>query len=95
MTGLHHAQNFSDTAAILAQPDLLISVEPAGCHLAGALGRPCWVLLPAYRCDWRWLRDRDGTPWYPRMRLFRQARRGDWTDVVDTMRQALLRLAQP
>ena len=90
-------RSFSDTAAVLAQLDLLISVDTAGCHLAGALDRPCWVLLPAYRCDWRWLRDREDTPWYGRTRLFRQTRRGDWTDGVEAMRHALLglRRAQP
>nr|WP_145548705.1 tetratricopeptide repeat protein [Variovorax boronicumulans] len=86
--------DFGDTAAILAQLDLLISVDTAACHLAGALGRPCWVLLPAYRVDWRWLRGRDDTPWYPRMRLFRQGRRGDWAGVVDQVRQALGALRQ-
>ncbi|MGC3986324.1 MAG: tetratricopeptide repeat protein [Pseudorhodoferax sp.] len=85
-------EDFSDTAAILAQLDLLVSVDTAACHLAGALGRPCWVLLPAYRVDWRWLRGRDDTPWYPRMRLFRQARRGDWAAVVEQVRQALVLL---
>ena len=82
--------DFSDSAAILAQLDLLISVDTAGCHLAGALGRPCWVLLPAYRVDWRWLRGRADTPWYPRTRLFRQDRRGDWAGVVEQVRQALV-----
>ncbi|GHC78777.1 hypothetical protein GCM10007320_19500 [Pseudorhodoferax aquiterrae] len=86
--------DFADTAAILAQLDLLISVDTAACHLAGALDRPCWVLLPAYRVDWRWLRGRDDTPWYPRTRLFRQRRRGDWAGVVDQVRQALGALRQ-
>ena len=82
-------ESFADTAAILSQLDLLISVDTAACHLAGALGIRCWVMLPAYRNDWRWLRDRADTPWYPGTRLFRQARRGDWAPVVDAMRQAL------
>ncbi|KQP49868.1 tetratricopeptide repeat protein [Pseudorhodoferax sp. Leaf274] len=87
-------ENFADTAAVLSQLDLLVSVDTAACHLAGALGRPCWVLLPAYRVDWRWLRARSDTPWYPRTRLFRQGRRGDWAGVVDAVRQALARLRQ-
>ncbi|MCZ2496549.1 tetratricopeptide repeat protein [Xylophilus sp. Kf1] len=81
--------SFADSAAILAQLDLLICVDTAACHLAGALGLPCWVMLPAWRNDWRWLRDRDDTPWYGRTRLFRQARRGDWCGVVDALAQAL------
>ncbi|WP_326543366.1 tetratricopeptide repeat-containing glycosyltransferase family protein [Pseudorhodoferax sp.] len=86
--------DFADSAAVLAQLDLLISVDTAGCHLAGALDRPCWVLLPAYRVDWRWLRGRDDTPWYPRTRLFRQGRRGDWAGVVHAVQQALADLRQ-
>ena len=87
-------QTFADTAAILSQLDLLISVDTAACHLAGALGVPCWVMLPAYRNDWRWLREREDTPWYARTRLFRQAHRGDWTPVVRSMADALRRLAR-
>lgn len=64
--------DFADTAALIASLDLVISVDTAVAHLAGALGKPCWVLLPAYRCDWRWLAGRVDTPWYPAMRLFRQ-----------------------
>lgn len=82
-------ETFSDSAAIVAQLDLLICVDTAACHLAGALDVPCWVMLPAWRNDWRWLRDRDDTPWYRRTRLFRQARRGDWAGVVQDMAQAL------
>ncbi|WPB58502.1 tetratricopeptide repeat protein [Xylophilus sp. GOD-11R] len=82
-------RTFSDSAAILSQLDLLISVDTAACHLAGALDIPCWVLLPAYRNDWRWLRKRDDTPWYRRTRLFRQARRGDWAPVVASVVLAL------
>jgi len=82
-------QDFADTAAVLAQLDLLISVDTSVAHLAGALRRPCWVLLPARRCDWRWLQGRDDTPWYPGMRLFRQARRGDWQAPVAALAHAL------
>lgn len=82
--------DFGDTAAIVAQLDLVISVDTAVAHLAGALGKPCWVLLPAYRCDWRWLRGRDDSPWYPGvMRLFRQKSRGDWTAVINEVKNAL------
>jgi len=82
-------ETFSDSAAIVAQLDLLICVDTAACHLAGALDVPCWVMLPAWRNDWRWLRDRDDTPWYRRTRLFRQPRRGDWPAVVDALVRAL------
>ena len=84
--------DFSDTAAIVDQLDLLICVDTAVAHLAGALGKACWVLLPAYRTDWRWLRERSDSPWYPGiMRLFRQTNRGDWTPVIEDVRKALSR----
>jgi len=73
--------DFADTAGAIEALDLVISVDTAVAHLAGALGKPVWLLLP-YVPDWRWLLDRDDSPWYPTMRLFRQARRGDWDEVV-------------
>lgn len=82
--------DFADTAAIVAQLDLVICVDSAVAHLAGALGTPCWVLLPDYKTDWRWLTARDDTPWYPqRMRLLRQPRAGDWAAVIEAVRTAL------
>jgi Flp pilus assembly protein TadD len=74
--------DFTDTAALLANLDLLISVDTAVVHLAGAMARPVWNLLP-YVPDWRWLLDRSDTPWYPTMRLLRQKSRGDWRTVFD------------
>jgi hypothetical protein len=74
-------EDFADTAAIMASLDLVISVDTAAAHLAGALGRPCWVLLPDYRTDWRWLTGRADSPWYPTMRLFRQSD-GGWPPVI-------------
>jgi Flp pilus assembly protein TadD len=83
--------DFAETAAVMANLDLVISVDTAVAHLAGAMGKPCWLLLPDYRCDWRWMKDRDDTPWYPSMRLFRQSRDGGWTPVIATV-AALLSL---
>jgi hypothetical protein len=82
--------DFEDTAAILCVVDLLISVDSSPVHLAGALGRPVWVMLPKVP-DWRWLLERTDTPWYPRMRLFRQERRADWSGVVARMAVELAR----
>jgi tetratricopeptide (TPR) repeat protein len=85
-----HIGDFDDTAALIMNLDLVISVDTAVAHLAGALGKPCWVLLPAYKTDWRWLTERDDTPWYPHtMRLFRQTEAGDWTGVIAAVSAAL------
>ncbi len=81
-----------DTAAIIANLDLVISVDTMTAHLAGALGRPVWVLL-SYSPDWRWLAGRDDSPWYPTMRLFRQPAPGDWGAAVENARRALEELA--
>lgn len=80
--------NMADTAAVMMNLDLVISSCTAPPHLAGALGRPVWTVLPQ-SCDWRWLSHGDLTPWYPSMRLFRQEKRGDWAPVVDRVRAAL------
>jgi len=74
--------DFEDTAAIMMSLDLVITVDTSVANLAGALGRPVWVLLGS-NPDWRWLLDRGDSPWYPTARLFRQAKRGDWGAVVD------------
>ena len=81
-------EDFDDTAAILCIVDLLISVDSSPTHLAGALGRPAWAMLP-FVPDWRWLMNRNDTPWYPGHRLFRQPRRGDWAAVVTAMAAVL------
>ena len=83
--------DFADTAAVVAQLDLVIAVDTAVAHLAGALGKPTWLLLP-YAPDWRWLLDRRDSPWYPGMRLFRQAAPGDWRGVMMEVAAALHRL---
>ncbi|MGE0759444.1 MAG: tetratricopeptide repeat protein, partial [Pirellulaceae bacterium] len=79
---------FVNTAAAMQQMDLIISIDSAPAHLAGALARPVWVAL-AYAADWRWLRDREDTVWYPTMRLFRQHRPGDWGGVFSRMADQL------
>ena len=75
-------RDFSDTAALLDQMDLVITIDTSVAHLAGAMGKPVWVLLH-YNSDWRWLLDRDDSPWYPSARLFRQQQIGDWAGVID------------
>jgi tetratricopeptide (TPR) repeat protein len=80
--------DMADLAGLLANIDLVISVDTAVCHLAGAMARPVWVLLQAGP-DFRWLTGRDDSPWYPSARLFRQTRLGDWTGVVERVRKAL------
>lgn len=80
--------DFADTAAAIQALDLVIAVDTAVAHLAGALGKPVWTLLPAAG-DFRWLTDREDSPWYPTMRLFRQSHLGDWTNVVARVAAAL------
>jgi tetratricopeptide (TPR) repeat protein len=77
------AQDFADTAAIMDGLDLVISIDTSAAHLAGAMGRPCWTLLPYIHTDWRWLRERTDSPWYPDMRLYRHGERQDWAGMVD------------
>ena len=79
--------DFTDTAAVLALADLVICVDTSVAHLAGALGRPAFVLLP-FQPDWRWTLDRDRSPWYPAARLFRQPAPGDWASVIARVRRA-------
>ena len=81
-------RDFADTAAQMAHLDLVITVDTAVAHMAGALARPTWVLL-SYATDWRWLLDRADSPWYPTTRLFRQPKLGDWAPVIEAVRIAL------
>ncbi len=83
-------EDFSDTAAIISQLDLVICVDTAAAHLAGALGKPCWLLLPHIGSDWRWLQGRADSPWYPHvMRLFRQTDNDGWNSTVIRLAEAL------
>jgi tetratricopeptide (TPR) repeat protein len=83
--------DFSDTAALIKNLDLIISVDTAVTHLAGALGKPVWTLIP-FRSDWRWMLNRDHSPWYPTMRLFRQPSPKDWESVIEKVTDELLKL---
>jgi hypothetical protein len=74
-------RDFADTAALIEQLDLVISADTAVAHVAGALGKPVWMLDRSNTC-WRWRAAPDASPWYPSMRIFRQARFGDWSDVA-------------
>jgi len=84
---LPESADFAATAAMVRQLDLVISVDTAMAHLAGALGHPAWILLP-FAADPRWLRDRSDSPWYPSVRLFRQPQAGDWdTPIAEALHQ--------
>ncbi len=85
--------DFADTAALLATLDLVITSDTSIAHLAGALARPCWLLLSA-TADWRWLMHVDRTPWYPTMVLFRQSKCGDWRGVIERICDSLALLAR-
>jgi hypothetical protein len=87
-------RDFADTAAIIAMLDLVISVDTSVAHLAGALGKPLWLPLQ-FAADFRWLRDRADSPWYPSARLLRQPSIGDWPSVVAQLAAELRHLAQP
>ncbi|MFN0243347.1 MAG: tetratricopeptide repeat protein [Planctomycetota bacterium] len=84
--------DFADTAGLVANLDLVVSVDTAACHLAGALARPVWTLVP-FCPDWRWMLGRDDSPWYPTMRLFRQPAPGDWSSVFEHVERELATLA--
>ena len=87
METLPQHADFAENACWIRQLDLLISVDTASAHLAGALGHPCWTLLP-FSADPRWLRDRSDSPWYPSLRLFRQPATGQWQPVIDQLLEA-------
>jgi ADP-heptose:LPS heptosyltransferase len=80
--------DYADTAALISLLDLVVTIDTSVAHLAGALGVPVWIMLQ-HSADWRWLLDRDDSPWYPTARLFRQRRAGDWDGVVARVARAL------
>jgi ADP-heptose:LPS heptosyltransferase len=81
--------SFAETAALIMHMDVVVSVDTAVAHLSGALGRPLWLMIQRYSTDWRWLLDRDSSPWYSTARLFRQSDYGDWTPVIQKITQFL------
>ena len=83
-------RDFNDTAALLDLTDLVITTDTSVAHLAGAMGKPVWILL-SYNRDWRWLLDRDDSPWYPSARLFRQQQIGNWAEVIERVKRELRR----
>jgi len=83
----------ADTAAVIGEVDLVIAVDTAVAHLAGAMAKPLWLLLPHIQ-DWRWLRGRTDSPWYPTARLFRQPRIGDWDGAIALVAQELAAFAK-
>ncbi len=88
----HRTREIAAAAAAMRELDLIISVDTMAAHLAGALARPVWTLLP-HEADWRWMRNREDSPWYPTMRLFRQRSPGSWGEVVDHVACELTRYA--
>lgn len=89
----HELRDFANTAAVISQLDLVISVDTAVAHLAGALAKPVWVLVP-FVPDWRWRFDGDDSPWYPTARLFRQDESRAWDRVIARLRAALSELGR-
>lgn len=87
-------KDFTDTAAVLALCDVTICVDTSVAHLSAAMGRPTWLMVP-FQPDWRWTADRERSPWYPDVRLFRQPAPGDWNSVVAGLAEALAKLASP
>ncbi|MCD6395283.1 MAG: glycosyltransferase, partial [Planctomycetes bacterium] len=85
-------EDFTDTAAAIENMDLIISVDTSVIHLAGAMGKPVWTLLP-FMPDWRWMMEKQDCPWYPTMRLFRQERPGNWHGLFEQLAHMLHKLA--
>ena len=86
--GSSRDQDLAETAALVALLDLVVTTDTCIAHLAGAMGKPVWILLP-HLADWRWMQDRQTTPWYPTVRLIRQTAPGDWPELIDRIRRRL------
>jgi ADP-heptose:LPS heptosyltransferase len=87
-------KDFADSAAIIANMDAVVTIDTSVAHLAGALAKPLWIALP-WTPTWRWMVDRDDSPWYPTARLFRQRTMGDWGDVMERIRASLAKEVRP
>jgi len=87
-------KDFADTAGIVSSLDLVVTVDTSVAHLAGAMGRPVWLLVP-FTPDWRWMLDREDSPWYPTFRIFRQKTARDWPAVIGAVRRKLIECASP
>lgn len=87
--------DFADLAAIVEQLDLVIAVDTAVVHVAGALNKPCWTLIPYYATDWRWMLEREDTPWYPSVKLYRQDASGNWKTTINQIAKALTQMQGP
>jgi ADP-heptose:LPS heptosyltransferase len=92
--GCREDADLADTAALLANLDLVITTDTVIAHLAGAMGKPLWLLLP-WQSDWRWMQQLSTTPWYPHARLWRQTAPGDWEELITRVSQALAELSFP
>lgn len=88
-----HLKDFADTAALIELLDVVVAVDTSVAHIAGALGKPAWLMLP-WAAEWRWFHDRTDSPWYPSARLFRQPTLGDWDSVIDDVQRALIEFAR-
>ncbi|MCD1127049.1 tetratricopeptide repeat-containing glycosyltransferase family protein [Jinshanibacter sp. LJY008] len=86
----HQVTSYADTTAIIDRLDLVITVDTSVAHLAGAMNKPCWVMLPAFAIDWRWIKGQDTSPWYPSMRLFHHSNEKSWAEVIGRIRDALV-----
>jgi len=85
---MSEVMDFADTAALIASLDMIIAVDTSVAHLAGALGKPVW-LLNRFESEWRWMRGRETTPWYPSMRIFNQPAPGDWAGVIQQVKSEI------
>jgi ADP-heptose:LPS heptosyltransferase len=92
ISGLY-LDDLRDTAVVIANLDLVVSVDTAVAHLAASMGKPTWILIPAFGSDWRWQLERTDSPRYPSARLYRQPKVGDWASVIDRLRADITTMA--